>query len=66
MKTLTKEEFENLSPKDRGFAVYMMGAREDQPNIPDEDNPYPENSQEYEEWEKGNWQGYLLVLDSEG
>lgn len=50
---LSKKEFERLSPYARGYAVYTAGWRPDQPNIPDETNPYPEDSEDYKDWNDG-------------
>ena len=62
MKILTKEEFDNLTPYLKGFAVYMMGSREDQPNVPE---TYIPNEAEKEEYEKGNFKAMLNVMDCE-
>ena len=32
---LSKKEFQKLSPFSKGVAVYMMGARDDEPNVPE-------------------------------
>lgn len=48
----TKEEFEGFDPKAKGFAVYMHGARAEQPNIPetfDTSHYSPEEKALYEE-----------------
>lgn len=50
---ITKEGFQILTPKQRGYVVYMCGARDDEPNVPDEENPYPKNSTEHREWNEG-------------
>ena len=50
---LTKEEFEALPPHTRGYAVYMMGARDDQPHVPNEGNPYQQGTLEHEHWLTG-------------
>lgn len=65
MKPVTKEEFESFSPFDRGYAVYMCGSREDQPNIPDEKNPYPDGSHERQRWNDGQLRAVLNAQDSE-
>lgn len=39
MMQMTAEQFFNLTPLQRGYAVYMCGEREDQPNIPNERKP---------------------------
>lgn len=62
---MTKEKFEALEPGARGYTVYMAGCHPDQPNIPDEKNPYPEGSVEHKRWEDGAMAAYLAVLDSE-
>lgn len=62
---MTSAEFEALSPYDRGFVVYLCGARKDQPNVPDESNPYPPGSSEAAAWDRGAWSAYLGVLDGE-
>ena len=64
-KVLTKEEFEALDPYNRGYAVYMMGARADQPNVPDEKNPYPPGSQQQLAWIRGMTAAVLDAQDSE-
>jgi|GEM_PF-5843948 len=62
---LTKEEFERLSPRDRGYAVYMLGSRDDQPNVPDESNPYQEGTEDWAQWNVGQQLGVLEAQDSE-
>ncbi len=37
----TKAQFDAFDPRERGFIVFMCGSIRSQPNIPDEDNPYP-------------------------
>lgn len=66
MERITKEEFEALDPFHRGWAVYMAGAREDQPNVPQEDNPYPDGSEEASEWDRGQQRACIEILDTEG
>lgn len=36
---LTKRQFEKLSAYDKGYACYMLGAREDEPNVPNHWEP---------------------------
>jgi hypothetical protein len=62
---ISKEEFEAYTPCLRGYAVYMFGAREDQPNIPDERNPYPPGSDDAREWDEGNRLGARHAQDGE-
>ena len=63
MKVLSRHEFLALSPYDRGYAVYMMGAREDQPNVPDESNPYPNGSRRADAWRRGQQAACLDAQD---
>lgn len=51
---ISRKEFEDLSPYQRGYAVYMAGKREDQLNIPDETNPFKHGTYDYREWNEGN------------
>lgn len=62
---MTAERFAALSPRQRGFVVYMMGSRDDEPHVPDEDNPYQTGSVEAAEWDEGAFNAYLEVLDGE-
>ena len=62
---LTAERFAALPPRARGYAVYMVGSRDDQPNVPDERNPYPVGSSDAQEWDAGALSAYLEVLDGE-
>ena len=63
-QVLTKEEFETLKPRTRGYVVYMAGNRDDQPNVPNEKNPYPAGSKEHEEWNEGQRQAILQAQDN--
>jgi hypothetical protein len=62
---LTAERFAALPPRARGYVVYMAGARDDQLNVPDENNPYPAGSTDAQEWDAGAMSAYLEVLDGE-
>lgn len=62
---MTTERFASLSPRDRGFVVHMMGSRDDEPNVPDEANPYQIGSAEAAAWDVGAFAAYLEVLDGE-
>jgi hypothetical protein len=57
---ITAEEFESWDDYNKGYAVYMMGARKDQPNIPER---YDCDSEEYH---RGQRQAMIDVVDSEG
>ena len=58
---LTKAEFEALTPRGKGYAVYMAGCREDQPNIPEEWTPAAEDQAEYD---AGQGEGVLEAQDN--
>ncbi len=45
--TITVEQFKALCPIDKGYVVYMCGCRKDQPNVPEEYEPAPEDAGEY-------------------
>jgi hypothetical protein len=62
---MTAKRFASLGPRDRGFVVCMMGSRNDEPHVPDEDNPYQVGSAEAVAWDAGAWGAYLEVLDGE-
>lgn len=64
-RVISADEFARLSPRTRGWAVYVAGERDDQPNIPNEKNPYPAGSHEHAEWDAGQQQAYIETLDSE-
>lgn len=59
MKVFTKEEFEAYTPKQKGYAVYMCGMRDDQPNIPNE-HEYKPDPKDQAEFDEGIWAGILL------
>lgn len=63
---LTKSQFERLSAFKRGYCVYMAGCRRDQPNVPNEANPYPEDSRKAKQWERGALAACMEVQDSGG
>lgn len=62
---MTAATFAALPPRARGYVVYMLGSRDDEPDVPDEANPYPDGSAEHREWKDGAWAAYLEVLDGE-
>ena len=64
MEVITENEFKNFTPRQRGYAVYMVGSRNDQPHVPDEDNPYKFESFEWDEWEIGRDKAILEVQDN--
>lgn len=62
---ITKDDFEALSPLQRGYAVYMLGDREDEPNVPSERNSYLSGTIEYLDWARGMTRAVLDAQDSE-
>ena len=51
-KLITVEEFGNLTPRDKGYAVYMQG------DLPGSElhgltNPYAQDTFEYQQWNEG-------------
>lgn len=63
MTVMTKEQFESLTPRERGYVVYLAGCRDDQPNIPDEANPYPRDTEDAREWREGQIQAVIETQD---
>lgn len=62
---MSRRAFMSLSPRSRGRAVYLLGAREDEPNVPDERNPYATGSRDAAQWDAGAWSAYLDVIDAD-
>lgn len=62
---MTAEEFAKLTPLQRGYAVYMLGEREDEPHVPNESNPYPAGSEDAASWDEGQRRAVLVAQDSE-
>lgn len=60
---ITKKRFAEMSPRARGYTVYMHGARPDQPHVPDESNPYPRATWEHLEWGDGQRTAIQEVQD---
>jgi len=50
---MTEAAFLALAPRKRGYVSYMLGARDDEPHVPDEKCPYPDGSGDAEEWHAG-------------
>lgn len=65
-ETVTAEQWAEISrrPFPRGYLVYMCGERDDQPNVPNEANPYPAGSPEAQAWDDGSHAAYVAVLDT--
>lgn len=57
--------FESLTPYWRGYYVYMCGKNDEQPNIPDEKNPYPAQTAEHDAWNEGASKACFDVLDGD-
>ncbi len=59
---MTSVEFLALLPWQRGYAVYMMGERDDEPNVPNESCPYVSGTTQADEWHEGQ---RMAVLDAQ-
>jgi hypothetical protein len=62
---LTREEFEALSPRAKGYAVYMAGCRDDQPNVPPSYDTRHFTADELREYNAGQNAAVLECQDSE-
>ena len=45
--TITKQDWESLDPYAKGYWVYLLGARKDQPNVPESYEPTEIEAAEY-------------------
>ncbi len=63
-KFVTKEEFEAMSAKTKGYMVYMFGHRKDQPNIPED---YRDNipDEDKEAYDAGQHRAMIIAQDFE-
>ena len=62
---ITKQQFDEMSAYGRGFAVYWCGKNPDEPNVPDEENPYRHGTVEWSDWNRGQQAAVLAAQDSE-
>jgi hypothetical protein len=62
---MTSAEFYKLKPLQRGYVVYMLGELDDEPNVPNESNPYPARSADARAWDEGQRRAVLDVQDGE-
>lgn len=53
MGYLTKKQFKSLNPVARGYVTVMAGQLPDEPNVPDQGNPFPKGSKLRALWDKG-------------
>ncbi len=65
MREITVDEFAEAEPYEQGYAVYMLGSREDQPNVPNNTCPYDPESVEAECWNAGQKAAVIDAQDSE-
>jgi hypothetical protein len=65
IEPITRDEFLTLSARVRGYAAYMLGCRDDEPNVTDESCPYPDDSDQANEWHEGQRLAVLDAQDSE-
>jgi hypothetical protein len=59
---ISKELWDQMPPFQKGYAVYMFGARSDEPNVPAE---YVPAEHEREQFKAGGTQAMLHCQDSE-
>lgn len=59
-KPMTAAEFDALTPHQKGYAVYMAGDRDDQPNIPSTYVPDPDEAADFA---AGQRQGVIEAID---
>lgn len=58
-----REIFERLEPFERGYACYKWGSDDSYPGIPDENNPFEQDSEEYKLYQAGRHQAMLDEID---
>lgn len=61
---MTKEEFTELDAFQRGHIVYMKGKHSDEPNIPDEENPYKPGALTHRRWNAGQQSAVIEAQDN--
>lgn len=63
---MTEEEFKVLNAYARGYFVYLFGHKEDEPNVPLENNPFPSDSVEHQHWITGVRRAMLDGIENSG
>lgn len=63
MKIKSHAEFEQLSAWGKGYAVYVLGERNNEPYVP---KTYAPSAGDRKEYEQGQQAAYIEVLDTEG
>ena len=58
---MSRKKFLSLSPRLKGYVVYMAGCRKDQPNIPETWTP---KSKDQEDYDAGQFDGVLEAQDN--
>ncbi len=61
---LTMEEYETLTPYDKGLCQYMQSSW-DESQLSETDNPYTPGTKDWEEFKKGSHAGMIMAQDSE-
>jgi hypothetical protein len=61
-KAITKEQYNQLTPRSQGYVTYMQEAWNSE--VPSE-CPYKEGTKEYKDWNDGNFRAMLDVQDGE-
>lgn len=64
-KVMTKAAFEKLGAYARGYAVYWCGENPEQPNVPNERNPYKPGTKAHAEWDRGQYAAMQDAQDGE-
>lgn len=58
-QVVTAEEFAKLPPRSKGYVVYMLGERADQPNVPRRFRPPAGDAEEFKKGEQ------LAILEAQ-
>ena len=58
---MTKREFSSLSPFEKGYACYIYGKREDEPNVPEA--VLYRNATMRRQYEKGQQRAVIVAQD---
>jgi hypothetical protein len=59
-KKLSLAEYNSLSPQGKGYAAYMQAAWN---KVIPKKCPFPKDSTESQEWDQGQWQAYIDIVD---
>jgi len=62
---LEASEFETLNPLNKGFCIYVQADWDESGLKHLKNNPYPEGSEESEQFKEGSYNGMIWAQDSE-